>query len=1562
MLVVCADGVAMHTLLGGALTHACAAHEANISGAVNCSACVGEPLGLKCPSSLGCAASGLGCYNLAVVNTMQRGAREEYTNKYGFDSIGPAFMTMYSMATLDDWQNIVNKFRSVTTHDVWFIWAPIASFVVLVGICAVNIFLAGIAYSYQAVRAQLKQFETEQSAKDTVAMMILASPDELDENEAEDQDFGDPTFWVSPAVVYKCRAIMQDSRFDTGCLAVVIINIFLMSTEHHNMSTSYVSFLFYADIVFTLVYIFEAAVKICGMGGHYFASLMCRIDLLIVISAIISYLSMLMDSVIDIKALVAIRLLRLLRLLRVGRIGRLLMRSASVRYMLAKAFSSRAAVASLASLIMFILVVSALGAMQVLGKCFPDHSRPNFSSFGDAFATTFIVFSSDSWTVLVFEFQECGRSKVPATVFFMTLQFILYFLLSELFVAVFIENFQREEEDKRNQQIAQYLKASHDGSHNALEISSKLNMVNTFLGAKTKSVRRYGFDQFVNSVTLTSQTAGLIAEAMPGLAKTKSCSQWMFDTCFRASRKKSAPDNATIRVKNPLSALPESNDENERNTENPVHTLSVDSAQEDEMAGVETLQDTSTTSENVAGDEWDDTEGFRDKSLGLFSVDNGVRRLAIRAEQSDMMRRAIVVLIVVDALECARTQAHAYSIDGRIVEPFVFPDRNMLGLVLIGFCIEIATKVISKGLLFTPNAFLSTSRGIFELCCVVLQARAYLVGSSILLVLVCLRLLIVLERPQTIINTIWNALPALLPLLVLIAATFLIFSIMGMSLFMGKLWRCDVDISLQQSDCQAANGTWINRNYNYDNIFSAAESLYIVWSLQGWTPLMQDLMDAPQEAGMAPEVDFSFAESLLFHFFFIMWTYFVLTNLFVSLLADYFASSTGNQLLTAGQRDWQYINLVLYRLQPIRALPNSQWRLAVFRFVQSDRFRLVIDVFTVLNVAQLIGVNSVTSLPVLPRTDESDWALNELVVRGQALVVVVYILEALLKAVAFGPLIYARESTSDLVVLAVMILATSSAYAQILARSSEWLLDHSWYDPTDGWRYIQTLQVVRVLRLAQIVGRIPGVKKLYYVIRVSVPEVINLCFCMFLVIFVCSVFAMRLCGGVPLESSSEHDNFDTVASSMRFLFQITTGQSFKTITYDCIPASDYPFAVKPFFFAYFALTNFIFLSLFVALLLDNLSLMGSDDFAISDVDVQLFRETWLQYGLEPHEQLPVGELKSFVEHVPGSLSFIPKSDPFWFNRLMLELDLTPDIVQAKETGVGLNQLMQALCQMRFSSRCLDLNDEVAKSMQLRAHLQHHAGVLICVGVRAWLTKRKVPQEELDYDGGRRWRTAVFVAKLLQMSAAISTQRITSENLVAESLNSLQRLVDRKKDRAAARELQKENEQNRTKRKVAQLQRGQTGPSQTQLNKLQRAETRSWSGRDNMLLSSDVAASLSDTQSIKWKERNAFMTRRTWHANEGAARRTGGVEVDTTGDGVFDAIGYDTTGDGKLDSFDLNRDGKIDAMDTTGDGRLDAFDTTGDGRMDAFDTTGDGKIDARDTSGDGKLVSFDTAAE
>ena len=52
----------------------------------------------------------------------------------------------------------------------------------------------------------------------------------------------------------------------------------------------------------------------------------------------------------------------------------------------------------------------------------------------------------------------------------------------------------------------------------------------------------------------------------------------------------------------------------------------------------------------------------------------------------------------------------------------------------------------------------------------------------------------------------------------------------------------------------------------------------------------------------------------------------------------------------------------------------------------------------------------------------------------------------------------------------------------------------------------------------------------------------------------------------------------------------------------------------------------------------------------------------------------------------------------------------------------------------------------------------------------------------------RWHAAVRCAALLQLHAVIRTQRMTPEHVVSDNLGRMQRLVNRKKDRADLRQL------------------------------------------------------------------------------------------------------------------------------------------------------------------------------
>ena len=185
--------------------------------------------------------------------------------------------------------------------------------------------------------------------------------------------------------------------------------------------------------------------------------------------------------------------------------------------------------------------------------------------------------------------------------------------------------------------------------------------------------------------------------------------------------------------------------------------------------------------------------------------------------------------------------------------------------------------------------------------------------------------------------------------------------------------------------------------------------------MQGWTPILFYSSDAT-EIDMAPEHDFSRWPAFVFFSSFIIWNGFMLTKLFVGMLADFFASSSGNLLLTAEQRNWQFMHLFILHVVKIRKVPLAALPRACFQLAESQTFKRCIDIVVVLNVVQLVGASS------FPDINEMLGAL----LLGQWLVIAIYLFEAAVKTIGYGHKVYISDSKLELFILCAMVMATAS--------------------------------------------------------------------------------------------------------------------------------------------------------------------------------------------------------------------------------------------------------------------------------------------------------------------------------------------------------------------------------------------------------------------------------------------------------------------------------------------------------------------------------------------------------
>ena len=1347
----------------------------------NCSLCV-EQLS-TCPASIVCDAEDERCFR--VEERITAGLRPEHTDKYGFDTFGQALNTLSTVVTLDDWREMGNEFRGSDATANMAAWPVFAMAVVALGLFSVNMFAAALAYSYIKVRKHARNMEAANATKKNLVQRLLVekSATQLKEAQAERHYLQR----LSPAATRQARHVIGNQYFGTVITWVVGLNIVCMAAVSHKMSPDREMFFEVLEGVFTFIYTAECYFKLQAIGfKEYFDVILNRLDFVIVTASLSSYVLRLLGSDSRAGKSSVLRLLRLLKLFRAARIAKLIFRNQKVREMAARAFAGIEALLSLVVFILFTLTLAAVAGMNLLHACSDESTSSHSPSFSNAFqalVVVFQVFTADSWSQVMFNSVECAGNS--ASVFFVSIVCFCYFVLGNLFVAIFMENLEINDDEKRDKQVLAYLEAvatlqeespqSIIGNlHNAMDSVSEMLSETARLN---RSYARKGPEAFMKGARLIST----------GVVKTGSVINKM------ATKNKVAVDG----LHHPPSS-----------SRLGGVAASVRATGAGIMNKAKVLR-RGKGDELAAGSEYEvkaakltTTEKIKVVLESTFFVYVQVTLVALA-----MMHAALDPTLVKDVVAVSSTTLVNDDMSSGISHTAAYYYLLLLDTVLfIAFTVEICVKTYAYSLCGGPESVLQTGSLSFELGLVILQ---YLVLAGVpytrgMLALRSLRLLITIERFRTMTKAFIASFTAVWTIFVLMAATFLAFGIITMGLYSGRLWYCRGAEYLDEEPCRAMHNVdpdieWQNREYHFDNIFEAMMSLFVVWSLQGWTTLWYWTMDSTEDTWAAPAKDNDIVGSFIVFGTFIIWNSFMLTKLFTGMLCDFFSQSSGSVLMTAEQRNWQFMSMFLAEsLKHEISRPTAKIPLRAFELVHNFYVQAVIDLTIILSVISMVGQQSYLESDPTGLTRAYLLYVDEYIL-------VIYTLEATMKSVAFGPRKFIQEYKSEVIVVVTL-------WATVLHAILREQLGIEWL------HWVQSLSFVRGLRLVTVFTGIHAIRKIYFLLRIALPQVLNLIGIMTVIFFMLGCSVQHLCSGAPRGATlTDMDNFDTVVSSVMLLFQVTTGQSLMGVTTECRAVAG-PSSVV-FFVAYFITTNMLLVNLFIAVLLDNFDLMGSEDMAVSDMDIELFKQTWLDCGLHLHGTLNVAELKSFVyQDGMGTFSMMHRADPYYFNRVLFELRLTHAHVRRGKKEIEFFPIILALCHIRFSSSCLSIADEADKSRRLVRQHEHHAAKLMQVQARAWLAWRHPPKwvemkkkkgkkgkekevvedlDDLDSHYGategeqvkkdtrsqtkKLWDFSVKLAAIWVMTHVISTDRITPEHVVAETFKRLQDLVNKGTD-------------------------------------------------------------------------------------------------------------------------------------------------------------------------------------
>lgn len=301
-------------------------------------------------------------------------------------------------------------------------------------------------------------------------------------------------------------------------------------------------------------------------------------------------------------------------------------------------------------------------------------------------------------------------------------------------------------------------------------------------------------------------------------------------------------------------------------------------------------------------------------SLFVFGPDNAFRAVCGQLAMSPMTDNFILFCIGLNSVTMAleRPAIEDDSVERAIIK---YSGFTFMAIFFVEFC----AKVVAWGLIFGETAYFTNAWNRLDGFLVFISAVDFIflfiepVAGGILDMLRILRLLRALRplrvinrapKLKQVVNTLALSMGMIGDTCLIAFIVFLIFGILSVQLFAGKLFFCaaeDVDAEtaglqgyyngtlttvFTKQHCAMIGGTWQNQVYNYDNLMNALLTLFYVSSFDGWVDVLFYTIDG-KGVDAQPEEDYNEGAAIFFIAFLVIANFFIL-NMFVGIIVDSF--------------------------------------------------------------------------------------------------------------------------------------------------------------------------------------------------------------------------------------------------------------------------------------------------------------------------------------------------------------------------------------------------------------------------------------------------------------------------------------------------------------------------------------------------------------------------------------------------------------------------------------------------------------------------------------------------
>jgi hypothetical protein len=365
----------------------------------------------------------------------------------------------------------------------------------------------------------------------------------------------------------------------------------------------------------------------------------------------------------------------------------------------------------------------------------------------------------------------------------------------------------------------------------------------------------------------------------------------------------------------------------------------------------------------------------------------------------------------------------------------------------------------------------------------------------------------------------------------------LIFSIIGVTYFRGMFYRCDflnvpshyMYLVENKWDCMDYGGEWVNPYPNFDNIKSSFILFFEMMTTENWTFYVYSALDA---TGFDRQpVHGSNGTWAIFFVIYMIFAYFFLLNLAISILADNFKKEKNlienSDFVSPVQKEFFKIFQSLYKLDIPKKIRQDKLSKILLNILDSIYFDVIITACIISNLLVL--------MMKWPGIDERT---KEFISNMNIIFNYVFIFEAVLKIYVYR-VSYFKSGWNIL-----DFIIVCDGVINILLKS---LLD--FFNNVFDSSILRTIRVARILR---IIKRAQSLNRVFNLFINSIPGVMNIGILYLILVFFYAILGMTIFSSLKYQVViGEKWNFKEFIGSIILLIRVTSGEGWNIIMHEC---------------------------------------------------------------------------------------------------------------------------------------------------------------------------------------------------------------------------------------------------------------------------------------------------------------------------------------------------------------------------------------------------------------------------